>query len=71
MKKEAFEVDGGVVVYHHGMYFARSSSSENALLHSLFVLCDINYVLRGNVIGNIYDQPELLEGGAEWIKQYC
>ena len=59
--KRIFDVDDGVVKYQGGAFFV----GEVKTLSSLFVLVDIYYVLRGEVIGDKFDNPELLKGGAE------
>lgn len=61
--KEAFEISDGAVVYRGGSFII-GGSNGNGTLNSLFAITDINYVLRGEVIGNIFDNPAFLEGGA-------
>lgn len=48
-----------VIKYIGGMFLA--TYDENKITQSLFVLRDLNYNLRGKVIGNTIDNPELLE----------
>lgn len=50
----------GKIQYVGGMFLV-SDSKNISIVHSLFVLADTNYNLRGKVIGNIYDNSELLE----------
>lgn len=57
--KEAFEISDGAVVYRGGSFIV-GGSNGNGTLNSLFAITDINYVLRGEVIGNIFDNPELI-----------
>ena len=57
--KESFEISDGVVIYHTGSFII-DGSNGNGTLNSLFVIAGINYVLRGEVIGNIFDNPELI-----------
>ena len=52
----------GKVEYNNGLFLVRNGD-EIGILSSLFVLADTKYCLRGEVIGNIYDTPELLKGG--------
>lgn len=56
--KEAFRISDGVVVYRAGSFIV----GDGNMLSSLFTIADFNYVLRGEVIGNIFDNPELLRG---------
>lgn len=51
----------GVVEYRHGSYKMKNKYKNNAL-SNLEAIVDIKYVLRGKVIGNIYENKELLEG---------
>lgn len=56
-----FEVKNiGIIKYIGGMFLV-SYNEENRVLQSLYVLGDTNYNLRGEVIGNIVDNKELLE----------
>ena len=57
--KEAFEISDGAVVYRGGSFIV-GGSNGNGTLNSLFAITDINYVLRGEVIGNIFDNPDLI-----------
>lgn len=50
----------GKIQYVGGMFLV-SDGKNISIVHSLFILTDTNYNLRGEVIGNIYDNPELLE----------
>lgn len=50
----------GKVKYFEGLFLVQNGDIIG-LLSSLFALSNINYRLRGRVIGNIYDNPELLE----------
>ena len=56
--KKTFGVNDGVVKFNHSAFFV---NGRDGFLDSLFVLVDYTYVLRGWVIGNIHDNPELLE----------
>lgn len=56
--KQTFDVDDGVIIYNHGAFFVNNADS---LRSTLFALTDYTFVLRGRVIGNIHDNPELLE----------
>ena len=58
----SFDVKDGVVRYLGGMFFV--GGDRHTLLSSLNVLVDFRYTMRGRVIGNIFDNPELMEGGA-------
>lgn len=58
--KETFRISDGVVVYRGGSFII--GDGNNGTLNSLFVIADINYALRGEVIGNIFDTPQLLKG---------
>lgn len=55
--KKAFNVDDGEVRYGWGGFYIKEFSS----LNSLNVLASYVCLLRGEVIGNIHDNPELLE----------
>lgn len=57
--KEAFGIFDGSVIYRGGSFIIGNSNSSG-MLNSLFVISDINYVLRGEVIGNIFDNPDLI-----------
>lgn len=57
--KEVFEISDGAVVYRGGSFII-GGSNGNGTLNSLFAITDINYVLRGEVIGNIFDNQELI-----------
>lgn len=56
--KKTFGATDGVVKFNHGAFFV---NGKNGILDSLFVLVDYTYILRGWVIGNIYDNPELIQ----------
>lgn len=57
---ELFELDQkGVIIYARGMFYM--DNKNTSILSSLNSICDYTSVLRGKVIGNIYDNPELLE----------
>ncbi len=45
----------GVVVYHKGCYFITPNVNEFLNTQSLYILLDYNLELRGNIVGNIYD----------------
>lgn len=55
--KKAFDVDDGEVKYGWGGFYIK----EFSILNSLNALSSYDCILRGKVIGNIYDNPELLE----------
>lgn len=57
--KNAFRVNDGVVEYIGGAF--RVKGGDGSLLTSLFAITDIYWVMRGQVIGNVYDNPELLK----------
>lgn len=50
----------GKIQYTGGMFLV-SDDKNISTMHSLFVLTDTNYNLRGKVIGNTIDNPKLLE----------
>ena len=54
--KKAFDVCDGVVRYGRGGFYI----SEFEPLHSLNTIANAEGVLRGEVIGNIHDNPKLL-----------
>ena len=56
--KKTFDVIDGPVYFNHSAFFIKGN--DGSLLASLFALVDYTYTLRGEVIGNIYDNPELL-----------
>ena len=60
--KKTFEIEDGPVRFSRGSFFV---NAYGGMLHSFDVIADCSGVLRGEVIGNIHDNPELLEGGAE------
>ena len=57
--KRTFETHDGYVWYNHGTFFIHNNRCS--MLDSLHTLVDFNYVMRGKVIGNIHDNPELLK----------
>ena len=59
--KRAFNVNDGEVVYARGGF----DVGDCALLSSLNAIASYNWVLRGEVIGNVHDNSGLLEGGME------
>lgn len=63
--KEAFKISDGAVVYRGGSFIIGDSKGNESLLNSLFAITDIYYALRGEVIGNIFDNPELIGGKEE------
>lgn len=61
--KEIFErVVDGPVRFSRGVFFVNSYGD---ILRSFDVIADFTGVLRGEVIGNIYDNPELLKEYAD------
>ena len=57
--KEIFAlVSDGPVIFSRGCFSIGDGSS---ILHHLDTICDYNGVLRGKVVGNIYDNPDLLK----------
>jgi len=48
----------GKVYYHKGIFFV---GRKERLIDSVYALSDLNFILRGEVIGNIFDNPDLLE----------
>ena len=56
--KEKFDISDGAVIYRGGSFII---GSDGGTLNSLFVIADFNYVFRGEVIGNIFDNPELMK----------
>jgi hypothetical protein len=55
--KKTFDVSDGVVKYGRGGFYIH----EFGLLNSLNALATYDCILRGRVIGNIHDNPELLK----------
>lgn len=51
----------GKVEYNNGLFLVRNGD-EIGILSSLFILADTKYCLRGEVIGNIYENSDLLKG---------
>lgn len=58
--------DKGVVEYDHGAFFV---SKYRTRVNNLYALTDCNYILQGEVIGNIFDNPKLLEDLEEGIEK--
>lgn len=58
--KEIFNVKDGPIEYIGGCFLV--GGNDGNILASLHTLSDIDWALRGSVIGNIHDNPELLEG---------
>lgn len=59
--KNMFNSVDGEVVYVGGMFKINNIHRES-ILDSLYSIIDIHFVLRGEVCGNKWDNPELLEG---------
>jgi hypothetical protein len=55
--KKTFDVSDGIVKYGRGGFYIH----EFSLLNSLNALATYDWILRGRVIGNIHDNPELLD----------
>lgn len=55
--KKIFNVDDGVVRYAWGGFYVGKFCS----LSSLMTLCSFDGILRGEIIGNKFDNPELLK----------
>lgn len=56
--KEFFQVNDGEVNYIGGCFVI---GYKDGIRNSLMTIVDVYYVLRGEVIGNIFDNPELLK----------
>lgn len=54
--KKIFNVDDGEIRYGWGGFYIKKFSE----LNSLNTLASYNCILRGEVIGNVFDNPELL-----------
>lgn len=62
--KETFRAKDGEVLFCRGVFFI---GDADRILNCMDVLADYSGRLRGEVIGNIHDNQELLEeGGEEW-----
>lgn len=61
--KTCFGLKDGAVEYHKGNFLIKGNNE--GLIASLLALVDIYYVMRGRIIGNIHDNPELLKGGVQ------
>ena len=57
--KKIFNAEDGYVWFNHGCFFVHNDRCS--MLDSLHTLADLNYIFRGEVVGNIYDNPELME----------
>lgn len=55
--KKTFDVDDGEVIYGRGGFYVK----EFNVLNSLNTLASWDWILRGKVIGNIHDNPELMK----------
>lgn len=55
--KRIFDVEDGIVHFVRGMFVV----GDGGYRHSFDALASWDYVMRGEVIGNIYDNPEILE----------
>ncbi len=56
--KRTFDVSDGVVNWSRGAFFVGDC---DRIIKSLSVVASAEWVLRGEVIGNIHDNPELLD----------
>ena len=56
--KKAFDVEDGEVKFGRGGFYI----GDFNMLNSLNTLASYDGILRGEVIGNIYDNPEMVEG---------
>ena len=50
-----------IVKYFDGTFICTNKDNNTDVCRSLIVLTNIDGILRGEVIGNIYDNPELIE----------
>lgn len=57
--KEIFNVKDGPIEYIGGCFLVGGNGGD--ILASLHTLSDIHWALRGSVIGNIHDNPKLIE----------
>ena len=55
--KRMFNIEDGAVRYGWGGFYVKDIDT----LNSLHAIADMDMVLRGEVVGNIHDSPELLE----------
>ena len=61
--KEMFNLNDGAIYFNGGCFFV--SNNGGGILSALHSIADINYIFRGEVIGNIHDNPELLNTNEE------
>lgn len=59
--KKSFNISDGIVKYGWGGFYI----GKFGMLNSLNAIASTEGVLRGEIIGNIHDNPELLDGEAE------
>jgi uncharacterized phage protein (TIGR01671 family) len=55
--KKTFNIEDGVIRYGRGGFYV----NDFELLNSLNTIATFDGILRGKIIGNIHDNPELLE----------
>lgn len=59
--KNTFNIDDGVILYDHGTFMIDPGDHEYKLIRSVTCSTDINYILRGMVVGNIWDTVPSVE----------
>lgn len=72
--KDILGAKDGQVYYRAGSFFVSDGNSEfHNKSYPLCPLVDFNCVLRGKIVGNVFENPELLNGGIGMNKScaYC